>query len=354
MPDHVPHLYSFGAQLGTGHSLRLSGTVDSFTVAPGTLLPILRRRAPVVDGRQRKTWCKEVLPVERIRLGDRIGFASPGEFRGTARNFMATLGDPVHITRGGHSTARYAKPEHEAVSGRTVDLTGHAESPSLWFLAGAYLGDGYRRTSNYETCFCVGAHDSVKAVRVREALADVGLTGIFEDRYGGASNVKLRVHARHLSMFLGAFGDGADGKLMPRELAYLERPLLDALIDGHRVTDGSSNPARRDASGKLFSARWRIASVSLPLLVGLQRLLLRRREYGQISRSWPGGPQVIMGRQCETKPRWEITVSETTRRGCHEFDDAGSIWVRVNEKAEPALSTDAVWVQPEAEASCGT
>jgi site-specific DNA-cytosine methylase len=332
-----------GAHMFTGTMLgfRLHGTVDVQEFTPEHPLWVRRTTRPMTNGRVRGLGEPKFLPAGEVRVGDRVGFPIDPVEPGCARRFIASLGDPTVVRRGGKNEGPYTKSAHDARLVQIHDLTPFAESPALWFLIGAYLGDGYRRPSRYELAYCVGASGGDLDRAIRKALAVLGLHSVKEDADSGSRNVKLRLHARHLSMICGAFGDGAADKRIPPALMGLERPLLDALIEGYRATDGSERATYTAASGRLASANWSIVSIALPLLRDMQRLLLRRGEFGAIHVASHGGPSIIEGRAVQTRPRWEIVVAETTRRGTHEFLD-GAVWVRVRSKTERP-TTERVW-----------
>ncbi|MHB9144690.1 MAG: DNA cytosine methyltransferase [Symbiobacteriia bacterium] len=329
------HLYD-----GPMYRLRLNGSVEfqEFTAEH----PLWRRRVVRAGAnRERRLGPAEFVRAEDIRVGDRIGFPIDPEIHGTARRFVQDLGDPQVIERGGHNPGvRYAKPAHEATDTRIVDLRPLAESRALWFLVGAYLGDGYRRGDRYEVSFCVGPTAGGLAGDVRKALGDLGLSWT-EDANGGPGNIKIRAQARHLWMILGQFGDGAAEKRIPAALIHLDEPLLRELVAGYRATDGSAEP-RRTVGRETLQARWKIPSISLGLLKDMQRLLLRTGVFAGIHQVWRGGPQVIEGRTVQTRPRWELNVRlDPVKRTVYEFDD-GAVWVRVR-AIETRPAREMVW-----------
>lgn len=328
------HLYS-----GDLYSVRLNGTVDSQRYTAEH--PIWRRRVVRSLGRRRALAAAEFVPASEVRVGDRVGFPVDREVVGTARAFIESLGDPCLAFRGGNAVGRYKKPRHLARLGRIVDLRPMADSSDLWFLIGAYLGDGYRRVSRYEVVFCVGPSTGACAADVRGALHRLGLDP-YEDASAGPSNVKLRIHSKHLCQILGAFGDGAEWKDIPPELMGLERTLLEELVSGYKATDGSEQSRRRQGRQE-FQARWKIASISLPLLRSLQRLLLRLGEFGCINVAARGGPQIILGRRVMTRPRWELVVrSDPKKRTVFEFD-GDTVWVRVRTIKKQRVEHLRVW-----------
>ena len=327
--------------VGTMVSLRTNGSpvAQSFTDEH----PMWVRKP--LPGQTRSRGEATFLPAAKVEVGDWIGFPIQSEVEGTARRFVESFGDPRLSERGGHHAGeRYAKPRHTALlETRVRDLRAHAEDPALWFLIGAYLGDGYRRIEEgrYEVVYCLGSTQSPKAVAVRERLTALGFAWS-EDRSGGDTNIKLRFHSKHLHTLLGAFGDGAESKFIPEALMTLELPLLDAFLAGYRITDGSDVAARVGETGRRYPAGWKIPSVSLPLLRGVQRLLLRMGVFGAIHRAWPGGPQEILGRTVQTKPRWEIRVQLGPRRNPGFVLEGATLWTRV-QKVEHRDADEDVW-----------
>lgn len=330
---------------GEMFGFRLNGTVDVHEFTDEHPMWVRKFRK---SGAKVRLVEPEFLSAKDVRVGDRIGFPIMAEEPGCARRFIEALGDPRAITKGGKTdpSKRYAKPQHAAVSGRTIDIRHLAESPDLWFLIGAYLGDGYRRPGIHQVLFCPGPEQGECAERIRSALGALGLP-CRTDRSGGPTNVKLITTGRHLSMIMAAFGDGAEGKDVPESLMGLDTELLKALINGYRATDGSEQERRENVGySGVLQARWKIPSVSLPLLRKIQRLLLRLGTFGCINVSWPGGPQVIDRGSgpvtVNTRPRWELVVRlDPKKRTTFEFAD-GAVWTRVR-KITKRPAAEFVW-----------
>lgn len=287
---------------GPMYGIRLNGTVDvqEFTSEhPMWRRRVIRRQS---TSRKRALSEPEFVAAEKLRVGDRIGFPIDREDKAAASQFCS-----LYSSRHG--------------------LAQHADLPALWFVAGVYLGDGYRRSDRPDVAFAVGHGDSQLASKLREALAQLGI-GTREEICGSRRNVKLWARDRDLWALLGAFGDGCANKDVPPSLMGLSLPLVEALIDGYRSSDGSSQ-GRRVARNTL-QARWKIASVALPLLRSVQRLLLRTGTFASIHHCWPGGrQQVIEGRTVNTSQRWELNVRlDPKKRTVFEFED-GAVWVRI-------------------------
>jgi site-specific DNA-cytosine methylase len=298
---------------GKLYGFRLNGTVDFqwFTDEH----PLWVRKVSRPGGRKRRLGEPSFIPAKKVRIGHRIGFPIIRAQAGTARSFIAGLG----AARG-----------RGVGQGRIVDLLDAAEKKALWFLIGCYLGDGYRRTDGpHVVSFCVGPENGDLAAAVKDAAMALGLKHCV-DRNGGSGNVKLNVTGKHFSAICAAFGDGADKKRIPPSLMTLEDEFVIELISGYRATDGSEE-GRRVVAGKSLQGRWKIPSISLQLLRDIQRLFLRTGTFASIHKCWPGGPQEIMGRKVNTRPRWELNVRlDPKKRTIFEFD-GDVVWVRVRQ-----------------------
>ena len=195
--------------------------------------------------------------------------------------------------------------------------------------------------NSFRVAFCIGAEEGELARKLRTVLERFRLP-VYTDRSGGSSNVKFVVCSRHLHTICGAIGDGADKKALPAPIFRLERRFAEALVAGYRATDGSTREAKRMPKGNVLQARWKIASVSLQLLRGMQRLLLRLGTFAAIHHCWKGGPQLIEGRSVSTKPRWELCVSlDPKKRTTFEFID-GAVWIRIR-RVEKRQTAQEVW-----------
>lgn len=318
------HIYE-----GKMYGFRLNGTVETqcFTAEH----PIWVRKVEKEKDRKpnRGLADAEFIKSENVCVGDRIGFPIDQEISGCARSFVESFGNPSIVTRGGSNIDnKYGKPEHETNMSKVVDLRSFGSDEDLWYLFGAYLGDGYRRKERHEIIYCAGASNGKKANEIRRCLSSIGLKWN-EDESGGIGNIKIRLDSKHLWQLVGLFGDGAANKNIPVTLMNLEEEFIYALLQGYRDTDGSEQPRRMSVNE--LQARWKIASVSLPLLKSVQRLLLRLHTFGCINHCWPGGTQIIEGRVVQTLPRYELVVRRDPVKRCiYEFEK-DAVWVRVKE-----------------------
>jgi len=335
MVTHVgSHMYK-----GEMFGIRLNGTVDEqrFTSEH----PLWVRR-PTYD-RKTKTselTSPEFIEAKHVRRGDRVGYPVEHGRPGGARALLDSMDNPQIVRKDSGAIGRYAKPPHTAIDSRIVDLSPHAESPDLWYLLGAYAGDGYRMGNAYRVVFCVGSRDGDLACRVREILHRLGLS---HDTIGKTdSNVKIITNAKHLHTLCGLIGDGAARKCLPAGMFEVEDHLTNAFIEGYHAADGSEEGERTSVRGQTLQPRWKIVSTSLQLLRDVQRLLLRQSRLGCINLCWKGGSQTIEGRVVQTLPRWEIVVrSNPTRRALHEFH-GDAVWVRVR-SISTSVVEERVW-----------
>lgn len=321
---------------GTMYGLRLRGSVDVQEFTHEHPLYVRKFWAPYRDGRQKL----ELGPPQFVKAGDLkkgkhlIGFPLIRERLGCADAFVGSLGDPTVVQTkqidgdllpNGKKRQRTSPKSHLHGCGRTVDLRREATNPSLWFLFGVYLGDGYHvKTDRYTTSFCVGHVNSVLAQKVRLALASIGLDGR-NDMSSGETNIKIVVNSKHLTLLVSLFGSSSYNKRIPHELFDLETELVAALVDGYRASDGSD--VRRTGKDELMG--WKAPSVSLELLRGIQRLLLRVGKFGGIHNDARAGRQCIQGRWVPTAQRWAISVNEAPLKRSNVVFDDTHVWMSI-------------------------
>lgn len=327
---------------GTMFGIRLSGGVDVQEFTAEHPIYVRRYWRPLRDGRQRKEiGDPQFMLASKVRVGDFVGFPIDQEAPGTARQFVESFGDVGVATCGGRgglrSDGRLNPCKHTRRHDRFKDLTAWSNHVALWFLIGAYLGDGYVRESRNEVIFAVGARDGEFAGQVRQALGGIGLSS-WETADDGPSNIKIHVGSKHLCVIVKSFGVDCYTKKIPTALFGLERACVGAMIEGYRAADGSDSHARRPTS----APRWSIHSASLDLLRGVQRLLLRLGIFGAINIDAHARTETILGRSVQTRDRWAIAVQEQRLRTTSSIFIDGYVWVRVRSIAQRAAS-ETVW-----------
>ena len=301
---------------GIMYGLRLNGTVDVDTQWYTSEHPLWVRRVVRGTDKIRTARAAIWMPSCQVRVGDLVGFPVTAARVGVAASFVASCGDP---RCGGTRTL-----------GRVRDLTEHATSPALWALLGAYLGDGDRRAKrSYTIRWSVGPRHGEAYNLVVGALMAIGLPFHVESK--SDRNVRICTDSRHLWLLCGRLGSSAAEKTIPEDLMGLEDGLIEALINGLRMTDG------HDHGGGI----WSIASISLPLLRGVQRLMLRFSNYGGIHRVLRAGRAVIEGRDVNVSDSYRIAFNDRPTKTCYKFED-GAVWLRVK-KIHERETVEAVW-----------
>lgn len=289
---------------GTMHGLRLNGTLETDVQWYTDEHPIWVRKT--VHKRQGGLLPARWVPAAEVVPGDRVGFPVPREAVGTAETMLAHCGP----------------------STRTVDLRSHATSEMLWSLVGAYIGDGDRRHRGPRTVrFSIGARGGEKHRLVVDALASLGLK--FSE-WGPPKNVRVSVSHEQLWHLCGLFGDGCLEKRIPELVMGLEDACMRAMIRGLRATDGNDRPHG-----------WRLASISLDLLRGVQRIMLRCGVLGSISRMLRAGRGVIEGREVNISDSYSLDFLRHPEKTCYRIED-GVAWLRVK-SVERREAAEPVW-----------
>ena len=292
---------------GVLHGLRLQGTLDTDIQWYTDEHPIWVRRRVRGTDKVRTLCAPKWVPAGKVGVDDRVGFPVPRERPGTAEAFVGQFGAPQTIVRKGVP----------CTTPRIHDLRGFAMDPALWTVLGAYVGDGdRRRKGSYTIRFSVGARNSEAFQVVAEALLTLGLT-FSVSANAGETNVRIQVSSRHLWQLCGLFGSSSYTKHIPEVLMGLEDAPMRALVRGLRATDGSDRP-----NG------WSIGSVSLDLIRGLQRLMLRCGVFGSVTRLARAGKHIIQGRLVNVSDSYTLAFIRHPEKTCYQFED-GMVWQRV-------------------------
>jgi predicted phage terminase large subunit-like protein len=165
-------------------------------------------------------------------------------------------------------------------------LTGDPTSdPDFWRVVGYWLAEGYITSGHSGKIenvvrWAFGWDEQHLVADVAEVLGRYGLTvGSWKPSNPGSfptkritSFIVAHCSSRQLAEFLALFGRGAEKKMVPEWAVFLPERCAQELIKGYWLGDGcswSNGPSNGQAD-------WgRITSVSLSLLSGMQRLLLR-------------------------------------------------------------------------------
>ncbi|MDP2651579.1 MAG: LAGLIDADG family homing endonuclease, partial [bacterium] len=184
-----------------------------------------------------------------------------------------------------------ARPVHRVIDEAILD------DPEFWWLVGLWLAEGSLgkgRDGQYERVRLTLGHTEQPLVERITAIMD---------RYGVSIRVadapsvfQVSFGARQVAQFLALFGVGAHGKHLPPWAVLLAPALLRELFRGYWTGDGCVN-----GRGEV-----RVASVSLPLLTGFQRALLRVGVVAGVMDSSKGGPGRIGKQRFVSSQSYEL------------------------------------------------
>ena len=138
--------------------------------------------------------------------------------------------------------------------------------PMFWRIVGYWLAEGSlgrgRRKGYYTVSFSFGNKDAELISDTLDFLNKYKLRPTAKDT--GFNTTHLFCASYQLAIFLEQFGAGAKNKFLPEWVMQLPFLYLEELVKGYWMGDGS-----------LITNNVRITSISLQLLTGIQRILLR-------------------------------------------------------------------------------
>ncbi len=177
------------------------------------------------------------------------------------------------------------------------ESTQWAMTPTLAWLIGRWLGDGWCRVDERRGCVYI-ASGKHKAEAVREALTKCG-TNFYEAEM--RTTIRFQITSRPLARWLmEQFGHLAHGKTLPSWVYGWD--LRESLLKGYLSADGSEQ-----------AASWRIATVSDGLGVGVS-LLAQSLGYAVSRRLVKTKPtKQIEGRTVNQRDWWQITIYKHSR-----------------------------------------
>ena len=187
---------------------------------------------------------------------------------------------------------------------------------ALWYLAGRYVGDGWRRHDRKCVVICCDKHEKNELVDI---FADAGIHALFTEE-----NTTVRATAQNVELFefLGMFGDGAANKSIPDKVLDLPKRLLKSFIDGYLSADGYLDRGNK----------YRCSSVSYDLILGLQMAVAK--VYGQPSTITvkDNSNSPIHGRKVNTHIAYDIGFFKDNRKQQHFIVEDGYLWVPFRSK----------------------
>lgn len=214
------------------------------------------------------------------------------------------------------------------------DVVGNEKAPSaisadLLWIAGAYVGDGWVRSSDRRGAVIFGLNPEKEKI-VAPRLRALGLSFA---RTEARTTIKLHVQRRGLARWLAAnFGSGAGEKRIPQWLLGASPDLREAFVAGYAATDGSVSA----------STPWVAMSgltVSRRLALGMRMLGISLGYAVTVHRHVPPPTTMIEGRTVRQRPQWTFRFSTSTRTSVAEADVRWSL-VR---RSEPTGETDTVY-----------
>lgn len=197
----------------------------------------------------------------------------------------------------------------------------NVDSESLWYLAGRFVGDGWRRHDRKAVIICCGKDEREELEKI---FNNAGIHALFTEE-----KTTFRASAQNVELyeFLGIFGDGAGSKSIPKEVLELPKNLLKAMIEGYLSADGHFDKK---------NGVWRFSSVSYDLVLGFQAAIAK--VYGQpctiVTKDNSNSP--IEGREVTTSLAYDLAFRMDKRKQQHSFCEDGYLWVpfRKLEKVE--------------------
>jgi site-specific DNA-cytosine methylase len=181
----------------------------------------------------------------------------------------------------------------------------------FWWIVGRYLADGWRVIPKSENTarrvYICCAKDERGELKSRIEAA-----GLRARCYNEQTVCKFAISNSELYEFLGAFGDKASGKRIPRVALELDSEKAGALLEGYFSGDGY-----RDNCGK----NWQATTVSQSLALGIA--LIAQRVYGRIAsvqRTTRKRYTTIEGRVVQQHDSYKITIPDSNRSAVREGD----------------------------------
>lgn len=199
---------------------------------------------------------------------------------------------------------------------RINKFAGCLDKPDFWYVMGRYVGDGWKRESNFgsSVIICCGGR---KEDELKEAL----------DRLGWHFNVseeravrKYHIHMNELYDFVGRYGYYAHGKKIDAETMCLPAELLRPFVGG-----------LIDSDGHVADGIYRISSVSPVLIYGLGQCVAKayHRPFS-IYKTLRPEKTMIEGRLVSQRDSWTISWKMQTDIQDKSFYEDGYVWAPIN------------------------
>jgi DNA (cytosine-5)-methyltransferase 1 len=235
--------------------------------------------------------------ADELRVGDYVAYPrGKSGVPGAAGRFVDALA-PERVqyeTLPGGTRKVHAS----SVPGAKIFLDG--ESADLWWLIGAYLGDGQARIDRPCVGWSVGGGEGFRR-RVQETLEELGLSWW---EAGEPNNITVFTSSKHLYALCTAFGRLQEERGLPVEVFEFDDAYLLALLEGYLTADGHLKKNRTNET-------WTASSITLKMLQDFQRVCWRLGWSASISVADYARECVIEGRTVQAQDSWELRVLKT-------------------------------------------
>jgi len=190
----------------------------------------------------------------------------------------------------------------------------------LMTIIGWYLAEGYCYRQHIEFSFSYKELENIS--KIIEAINYFKLD--YSVRRSTGSTIKVNIFNKQLMHFLcDNFGTGASHKRIPEWVINLPSEKLKILLFSYIAGDG--NKVRDRLS------QFSVTSVSLDLLIGIKLICSKLGYYAGITKSSNEGLSIILGRQVNTKNKYQLRFSNYQHNKLDRriFMDENYIYYRV-------------------------
>ena len=182
----------------------------------------------------------------------------------------------------------------------------------FWYLAGAYIGDGWTRENDKTAVFLAGNDEKIaKWTSVADRY------GVEYTIYDEPSCKKMRIKSKSMSeSFLRMFGTGSANKRIPGEVLCLKNEQLQAFYNGYLESDGC-----------VINGKHQFTSVNRQVIYSVSAIvnkLYRRPTRVYAVKTNPKGN--ILGREVNQQPTYMLRFNPVAKKQDHAFVDGDYVW----------------------------
>lgn len=264
---------------------------------------------------------REYTVKDRVKIG------------GVEMRNVATLAAPSFVAAKDLDADRhligFKIEEHEEVPEFTVhtsniDVRLRLDDPSVFWMMGFFVGDGYliQESNSVRICFAVADADRDDIVpRLREVFP-VAPRGK-RDESRGACTVYRVTHTKYAQV-LSHFGKYAHGKLVPDWMHKAPKECIKAFLEGWERADGCVRPG---------TMQHRLTTVSADLALSAQRLYLKLGYIGGVTVNRRAGKRKVIREGSMSKLRdaycFEVNLNDHKRRTNYSIIADGYVWYSI-------------------------